>query len=108
MNEDLGVKPIVLEPAQYEALAEIAEWEGQSVAEVAREMIQRELEQRQQRDRDLQERRRVALAEIRRHRAAILEANGGQPLDFDAVAVINEMREERDAEVLGLVSRCDW
>ncbi|MFN8484113.1 MAG: hypothetical protein U0768_13840 [Anaerolineae bacterium] len=37
-----------------------------------------------------------ALERIRQHKAAILEAHGGKPLEFDVVEAIRQVREEQD------------
>ena len=37
-----------------------------------------------------------ALERIRQHRAAILTARGGKPLELDAVEIIRQVREEQD------------
>lgn len=130
MSEQVPATQIVLEPAQYAALAEIAVREGRSVADEVREIVRRYLDEQQatltdharddvrvttaiaeirhtyqatrQRATTMPlEERLAVLEQIRQHREAILVENGGQPLDFDVVAEINQMREERDAEILG-------
>src|SRR5947209_4927763 len=101
-QEQMYRTEILLTAAQHRALAELAVREGRSVAEVLRELVAQQLEQRQADAIVRRERRLAVLAEIQRHREEILAENGGKPLDFDAVAVINWMREERDARNLGL------
>jgi hypothetical protein len=41
------------------------------------------------------------LERIQQHRQEILEERKGKPLDVDIVGMINQMREERDADILG-------
>lgn len=108
MAERMVRTQILLEPGQHRALAEIARMEGRSVSDLVRAMIDQQLEQRKQaREADLK-RRLEALERIREHRDAILAERGGQPIDIDVVAMINEMREERDARNLGdLIKRRD-
>jgi hypothetical protein len=40
------------------------------------------------------------LEQIKQHRAAILARRKNQPLQVDTVAILNQLREERDAEIL--------
>ncbi len=40
------------------------------------------------------------LEQIKQHRAAILARRNNQPLQVDTVAILNQLREERDAEIL--------
>jgi predicted DNA-binding protein len=98
---------ILLEPEQHQALAQIAAQEGRSISDVVREIIQHSLQERQQAAATDLERYLAGLDEIRRHRAAVLAETGGQPLAWDVVAEINQMREERDDRNLGLRSDSD-
>jgi hypothetical protein len=41
-----------------------------------------------------------ALQEIGRHRQAILDRRAGKPLEIDLVELIEQMREERDGELI--------
>lgn len=50
----------------------------------------------------------AGLEEIFRHREEILARRGSQPIDIDVVELINRMREEGDAENLGLSAGSDW
>src|SRR4051794_38289146 len=98
---------ILLNPEQRQALEKIAAREGRNISDVASEIIQQELEQRQQTDAARMERRLAALEQIRRQREEILARRGGQPIDEDIVELINQMRTERDERNLGLRSDCD-
>ena len=95
---------ILLEPEQHSKLAEIARREGRSISDVVRTMLEQQLQQRDQ-DVEAQDveairnRRLAALERIREHKEAILKARGGKPLDLDVPEIINQMREERDAEI---------
>jgi hypothetical protein len=137
MRKQLLPTQILLEPEQYAALAELAAREGRSVTEVARAMIQRALEQRQQAalanpvevtpaiddkpsaadcvdevvSRYLQE-------QIQRHgltpelQAKMMEeirhCRELLPQDhYDTVEVLNVMRAERAAQILGLTIDSD-
>ena len=91
---------LLLEPEQQKSLSEIAQREGRSVSDVAREIIQQGITHRQQQYKNELERRLAALENIRRVRKSIEEERGGA--DFiDVVDLIMEMREERDANILG-------
>lgn len=98
MAERLYRTQILLEPDQHRALSEIARQEGRSLSDVVREMVRRQLEHRRE-DRIRQE-RLDALERIRRHRDEMLERRGGKPWDVDVAGMINEMREERDADTI--------
>ncbi|HUS15295.1 MAG TPA: hypothetical protein VM536_09795 [Chloroflexia bacterium] len=94
---------IVLGADQYHALAEIAARKGRSVPEVARDLIEQQLKDQQTEvDANVPD-KLAALHRIRQHRDAILARRGGEPLDLEPAALINWMREERDAEILGSV-----
>jgi hypothetical protein len=92
---------ILLETEQINLLKEIARREDRSVSEVARELIQDGITQIQGRSKTERERRLLALENARRVRQAIHDERKGEPLDIDVVDLINQMREERDAEILG-------
>jgi hypothetical protein len=100
MGTRLHRTQILLEPAQHEALTTIARREGRSMSEVLRRIIDGELERREATRTTRVEERLAALERIGEHRAAILAARGGVPIDFDIVKEMNEMRDERDAEIM--------
>jgi hypothetical protein len=41
-----------------------------------------------------------ALKRIRQHKVKILAERGGKPLDIDPVAILQQIREERDEQLL--------
>jgi hypothetical protein len=96
MAERLHRTQVLLEPQQQRALAEIARREGRSVSDVVRTMIQMQLDQLHEQAEATLQRRIAALQRIRQHREEILAERGGVALDSDVVALIDEMREERD------------
>ena len=100
MAETLYRTEILLEPAQHQALAEIAQREGRTISDIAREMIGEKLAERQPAQPAEKDKYLALLDRIRQHREAILADRGGQPLDFDAVEEINKLREERDVELV--------
>lgn len=104
MTQRLHRTQILLEPEQHRALARIAGKEGRSISDVVREMLRQQLEQRKQaEDADLQK-YLEGLERIREHREAILKERGGKPIDIDVVELINQMREERDAQILRAIT----
>jgi predicted DNA-binding ribbon-helix-helix protein len=103
MGERMHRTQILLEPAQHKALNEIARSEGRSVSEVVREIIRERLEEREQEVSAEVKRRLEALERIRAHREAILARRGGKPIEIDVVEMINQMREERDAENFAII-----
>jgi hypothetical protein len=68
-----------------------------------REMLQAQLRQRQQDATAVKKRRLEALERIRRDREAVLNRRGGKPLEIDAVELINQIREEHDGELTGVI-----
>jgi predicted CopG family antitoxin len=103
MGERVYRTQILLEPEQHQALTEMASREGRSVSDVVREIIRQRLEQRKQESDAAVQRRLEALERIRAHREAILARRGGKPIEIDVVEMINQMREERDAENLAII-----
>jgi hypothetical protein len=94
---------ILLEPAQHQALSEIAQREKRSLSDLVREMLQVQLGRREHAAASVKQRRMEALAQIQRHRQAILDRRGGRPLEIDAVDLINQIRDERDGELTGVI-----
>lgn len=88
---------ILLERDQYEASTAIARREGRSLSEVVRTFLQQQLDQEQQAADSRLQRQLEALELIRQHRQAILDEQGGVPLDLDVVEMIQQGREEQDA-----------
>lgn len=91
---------LLLNPEQHRALAKLAEQEGRSISDIAREFIQEGIEQRQklraaQREQDLQ-----ALQKTRQVRQAIMEAHGGSTRNLKIAETIGEMREDRDDQTI--------
>jgi hypothetical protein len=91
---------ILLKPEQQRALADIALREGRSVSDLAREIIQQGITERQNQEQELREQRLATLNNVLKVRQAIIEKRGGKPLEIDIVQLINEMREERDDDIL--------
>jgi DNA-binding MarR family transcriptional regulator len=96
MADRLYRTQILLEPEQHEELVQIARVEGRSVSDVIREMLREQLVNRKASPEETRKRRLAALEQIRKHRAEIIADNGGQYLDFDVVAAIDQAREEQD------------
>jgi hypothetical protein len=88
---------ILIDPEQHQALAEIAQQEGTSISEIVRHSVQQWFSERHE-DQVLR-RQMDALAEIGRHRHAILDRRGGKPLEVDLAEIIEQMREVRDGEL---------
>ena len=97
---------ILIEPELHEALAEIAQLEKRSVSDLIREMLDAQLKQRKQGVLTKQKQRLDALARIQQHRQAILDRRQGKPLQFDIVDLIEQSRNERDAEIFNYVNDC--
>lgn len=91
---------LLLEPEQQRALAQIARREGRSVSDVTREIVQQGIEQRQRLHAIEKQRRIRALQRGRQVRQAILEERGGAPLDLNISSLIEEIRQERNDQLL--------
>ncbi len=96
MGEKLTRTQVLLAERQRAALTDIAERSGRSVSEVVRDVVDRYLAEQ---DKEELDRFLRALDRIRKHGEDYLAA-GGKPLDVDMAEMINEMREERDAEIV--------
>ena len=92
---------ILLEPEQRRLLAQIAERESRSVSDLTREIVQEGIEQRQQHYSVEKEKRFQELERARKVREAILASRGGEPLNLDIQALIDELRDDRDDQILG-------
>jgi len=92
---------LLLEPEQHRLLAQIAEREARSVSDLAREIVQEGIEQRQQLYNVEKKKGLQALERARQVRQAILAARGGEPINLDIPALIDELRNDRDDQVLG-------
>ena len=90
---------ILLEPEQQAWLKQTAQREGRTVSEVIREIVQ---EVRMMRTEETSP-SGDPLEEIRRSRQEILARRGGEPLELDAAALIQGVRDERDEEILAAV-----
>lgn len=96
---------ILLEPEQHRVLTELARAEGRSLSDIVREYVQAQLTLRQ-REHDLRRQRQLdGLDQIRIHRQAILTRRAEQGLLPDPVLVIEQVREERDADLTVASSR---
>ncbi len=105
MADRLQRTQILLEPEQHRALAELASVEGRSISDLVRELIAEQLAQRAQ-DRAAQRRRQLAgLEAIRGHREAIRQRRGAEAGLPDPSSLIDQLREERDAELTAAADR---
>lgn len=91
---------LLLEPEQHRILAQIAEREGRSISDVTREIVQAGIEQRQQLYAVERKRHLLALERARQVRQAILAERGGEPLKLDIPVLIDELRNDRDDQIL--------
>ena len=99
MAEHLQQSPILLEPEQHEKLARIASQEHRTISELVREILQAELERREEAT-ECREQRLEQLEQLKRHREEMLARRGGKPLNVNVAELLNEMRDERDDEIL--------
>jgi hypothetical protein len=89
---------ILIDPEQHQSLVEIAQQEGTSISAIVRRAVHHWLAERH--EEQVLRRQMDALQEIGRHRQAILDRRGDKPLEIDLVELIEQMREERDGELL--------
>ncbi len=105
MADRLQRTQILLEPEQHRALTELASAEGRSLSDVVRELIAEQLAQRAQ-DRAAQRRRHLAgLETIRGHHEAVRQRRGTEADLPDPSSLIDQLREERDAELTAAADR---
>jgi hypothetical protein len=83
---------LLLAPEQHQALAEIARREGRSISDLVREIIQRDLAEREQAT--WKRRETQAIEELARIRETLRETHGDYPGNLVA-----EVRAEREAEM---------
>jgi Arc/MetJ-type ribon-helix-helix transcriptional regulator len=89
---------ILLEPNQHQALADIAQEKESSISELVREAVQTWLESYQ--TENALQHRLEAIEKIRKHHQEIIDSRGGDLLQFNAVGVLHQIREERGDELL--------
>ena len=85
---------ILLEPEQHKTLQEIAEREGRSLSDVAREVIQRGLDAREREMGAVWLKRTEALGRLNQIREAIQEQHGIYEGDL-----LGEVRKEREQQI---------
>jgi hypothetical protein len=103
MAERMYRTQILLEPQQHETLHRIARCEGRSVSDLVREIVRKDLSQREEERQATIQRRLEALDRIEEFKQRILARRGGKPLDIDVVEWINQAREEQDARNFSLL-----
>jgi hypothetical protein len=98
---------IVLKPEQRRTLSEIAAQENKSISEIAESMLDEAISRKKEADNRKQFGKIEALNRIRKHRAEILAKRKPHPLNADIAAILNEIRDERDADIVdNFTSRC--
>ena len=105
MTARLQRTQILLEPEQHRALSDLARVEGRSLSDLVREFVQVQLAQRAQEQSARRQRQLTGLEQIRAHHQAILARRGEMPNLPEPADVIDQMREERDAELTDLANR---
>ncbi|HEV8636366.1 MAG TPA: ribbon-helix-helix domain-containing protein [Chloroflexota bacterium] len=93
---------VLLEPEQHRALSALARREGRSMSDLLREIVRRELARREQ---ELEAKKRQwleGLERIEQRKQEMLARRGGKPIDIDVVQLINEARDERIDQILGI------
>jgi hypothetical protein len=91
---------LLLDPDQHKTLAQLAKREGRSISDLAREIVQEGIEQRQRLFAEEKQRRLQALEKARQVRQLILKEREGIPLDVEIPTLITGIREERDDQIL--------
>jgi hypothetical protein len=100
MSQRLYRAQILLEASQRKALAKIAREEGRSISDVARELLSLGMQARVDDPAARWRRRAKALERADRLQAQMRAERGGQPSNIDVSKLIEDMREERDAELI--------
>lgn len=99
MAERLYRAQILLEPEQHEKLVRIAGQEHRSLSEVIREIVQTELQRRENNERERQRRLLEGIERVKTTRGESLARRGGEPLNVNVADLIRQMRDERDEEI---------
>lgn len=89
---------ILLAEGQYERLRRIALGERRSVSDLMREMVDQEIDRREQAESLRRDGRLAALDRLTAERGAILERRGGRTVDL--VGIFDDLRDERDRDLL--------
>ena len=105
MTARLQRTQILLEPDQHRVLSELASAEGRSLSDLVRELLAEQLAQRAQDRVALRRRHLAGLEEIRGHREAIRQRRSAAESLPDPVSLIDQLREERDAELTAASDR---
>ena len=96
---------ISLKHEQRQALSEMARGEGQEVEAFIEHLLQHVIEQRQiSSHQEKMKRVQQQFALIRQHRKALLEKHQNHPLNADTIAILNQLREERDEHLFSLIT----
>jgi len=90
---------ILIEQRQRKTLAQIARQEGRSISDVARELIRLGLEARSETVEARWRKRARILTRAAQQRAAMRQRRGGRPVAIDPAALLQSVREERDADL---------
>jgi len=97
MAERLHRTEILLEPEQHQKLADLAEREGRSLSAVVRGILKEELKRHEP---DRRSGPTEPVASLLRSHAEMRARRGGLPVAVDVEALIRDMRDERDEEIL--------
>jgi hypothetical protein len=89
---------ILIDPEQHQALVEIAQQEGTSISEIVRRAVHHWLAERHE-DQVLR-RQMDALARNQPASPGNPGSARGKPLEIDLAELIEQMREERDGELI--------
>ena len=96
---------ILLDPEQHRALTDLARADGRSLSDIVREFIQAQLALREHERKIRRQRQLAGLEQIRAHRQALLARRAELPNFPDPVDVIEQLREERDADLAATPNR---
>lgn len=98
MSNRMHRTQILLEPEQHALLTQFAQNEGRSLSDIVREMLQVQIELRQQKADRLRQQQLEALRHIELHRQQILARRNNQPLPLQPQAILDIIQEERDEQ----------
>lgn len=101
MSERYYRAQVLLEQKQRKALAKIAREEGRSISDVVREMLRLGMAVRANDPATRWRRRARALQQADRLRAQMRERRQGEPVTVDTIQLIDDMRADRDDQILG-------
>jgi len=105
MLQQMEKTVISLRPEQRQALTEMACQEGQEIDAFIEHILQEVIDKKHAETATVKDERiRQNFDRIRRHREAFLAKRNNTPLTVDTVALLDQIRDEHDEQILSLIT----